>query len=527
MSERILLGYEVKTARAVEIPLHHTVITGVTQLSGKTTTLEALIRRSGLRAVAFRTKRGEGGFTDFQSIAPFFRERADWLFVEALLEASMRERMKFERGSIIRACKGARSLRQVQGNIRAQLPKARGINQEILQRLDAYFDLVLPELERVPFSSVLDLSPGVNVIDLEGLREELQSLIVASVIQEVLDKETGIIVVVPEANEFIPQERGSPAKLPALRLARKGAAIGNYLWMDSQDIAGIDKDHLKQVGVWILGVQTEQNEVIRTLKHIPNVPKPKADEIRQLALGHFFACFRGQMRHVYVAPSWLDDQTAREIARGDRSPETVSPGRVREESEAMWKQKYEEAKQDLVRLEHEHRQEITGLETKIRELERKIETVGPARETPAPLASGARSTRASRPHAEVESSADLAAIVGRVRQELLRDPVALKVISTRPTIEVAVHHQVVEASDGDVKGRIALLLKKGFFDEPKGVGVLCGELKRRGFETAPANLYKPMDWFALAGFVTKETVGGQVGYQGVPEMRKNIEEKKN
>lgn len=160
MSARILLGYEVKTARPVEIPLHHTVITGVTQLSGKTTTLEALIRRSGLRSVAFRTKRGEGGFTEVRTIPPFFRERADWLFVEALLEASMRERMKFERGSIIRACKGARSLRQVQGNIRDQLPKARGINQEILQRLDAYFELVLPELERIPFSSELSSVPA-------------------------------------------------------------------------------------------------------------------------------------------------------------------------------------------------------------------------------------------------------------------------------------------------------------------------------------------------------------------------------
>lgn len=527
MSDRILLGYEVKTARTVEIPLHHTVITGVTQLSGKTTTLEALIRRSGLRSVAFRTKRGEGGFTEFRAIQPFFRERADWLFVEALLEASMRERMKFERGSIIRACKGARSLRQVQSNIRDQLPKARGINLEILQRLDAYFELVLPELERIPFSSELALSPGVNVIDLEGLRDELQALIVASVIQEVLDRETGIIVVVPEANEFIPQERSSPAKLPALRLARKGAAIGNYLWMDSQDIAGIDKDHLKQVGVWILGVQTEQNEVVRTLKHIPNVPKPNADEIRQLALGHFFACFRGQMRHVYVLPSWLDDQTAREIARGERAPETVSPGRVREESEAMWKQKYEEAKQELVRLEREHRQEMIALEGKIRELEGKLEKVGAIRQAGPPPASVALSTRASRSHPEAEGGADLAAIVARIRQELLRDPVALKIISTQPTIEVAVHHQVVEASEGDVKGRIALLLKKGFFDDPKGVGVLCSELKRRGFDTAPANLYKPMDWFALAGFVTKETVGGQVAYQAVPEMRKSIEERKN
>ena len=50
MSEsKILLGFEVSSGKPVYIPLHHMVITGMTQLSGKTTTIEALIHRSGLR----------------------------------------------------------------------------------------------------------------------------------------------------------------------------------------------------------------------------------------------------------------------------------------------------------------------------------------------------------------------------------------------------------------------------------------------------------------------------------------------
>ena len=44
------------------IPLHHLVVTGQTQESGKTTTLEALVAQSELRAIAFVTKRGEGSF---------------------------------------------------------------------------------------------------------------------------------------------------------------------------------------------------------------------------------------------------------------------------------------------------------------------------------------------------------------------------------------------------------------------------------------------------------------------------------
>ena len=44
-SPTILLGYELATGRAVRIPLRHMAVTGITQMSGKTTTLEALINK--------------------------------------------------------------------------------------------------------------------------------------------------------------------------------------------------------------------------------------------------------------------------------------------------------------------------------------------------------------------------------------------------------------------------------------------------------------------------------------------------
>ena len=56
---QVLLGYAVGTGEPVHIPIQHMVVTGQTQQSGKTTTLEALISRSGLSAVAFVTKRNE------------------------------------------------------------------------------------------------------------------------------------------------------------------------------------------------------------------------------------------------------------------------------------------------------------------------------------------------------------------------------------------------------------------------------------------------------------------------------------
>jgi hypothetical protein len=110
------LGFEVGTGKPVEIPCRHMVVTGQTQEAGKTTTLEALISRSGLPAVAFVTKRGEQSFDDARRIEPYFRERADWQFVASVLEATMRERLKFERAWIMRASKGARTLADVHAN---------------------------------------------------------------------------------------------------------------------------------------------------------------------------------------------------------------------------------------------------------------------------------------------------------------------------------------------------------------------------------------------------------------------------
>ncbi|MEM2568295.1 MAG: hypothetical protein QXH20_07515, partial [Candidatus Bathyarchaeia archaeon] len=92
--KKVLLGFEVGTGQPVYMPIHHLAVFGITQLSGKTTALEAIITRSGLRAVAFITKRGESGFTKFRFIPPFYRVRVDWQFVEGLVNVALGEKVK-------------------------------------------------------------------------------------------------------------------------------------------------------------------------------------------------------------------------------------------------------------------------------------------------------------------------------------------------------------------------------------------------------------------------------------------------
>jgi hypothetical protein len=323
----IHLGYEIGTGNAVGVPLSHLIVTGLTQLSGKTTTLEALITRSDLKAIVFRTKPGERGFANAQRIPPYFKERSDWQYVSALLEATLKEKMRFERSWIMTACKGTSSLLEVKRNIETALanPKTNSLSRSVYTTLDEYLNLILPQISVTTFSNTLELQTGINVMDLERLREELQSLIIRSVLEIVLKEMHDVIVVIPEAWKFMPQERGNPCKQLAEEFIRQGATNHNYLWIDSQDMSGVDKTPLKQVSTWILGLQSERNEVRHTLDQMP-IPKklrPAEDEIMTLKRGHFYACTPQWSKKIYVQPSWLDDEMAKAIAIGEKSVDEI------------------------------------------------------------------------------------------------------------------------------------------------------------------------------------------------------------
>jgi hypothetical protein len=322
----LLLGYEVgDTGATVEVPLKHMAITGQTQEAGKTTALEALISRSGLRAVTFITKRGEASFTGARRIEPYFREQADWQFVASILEASRGEKLKFERAWIIRASRGAKTLADVQKNVRLAMEKARGMSADVYLTLDAYLEVVVPEIAKVKWARGVDIQDGVNAVDLTELSLEMQHLVIRSTISWVLNREVNTIVVIPEAWKFIPQGRGTPVKLAAEAFIRQAASMGNYLWLDSQDLGGIDKQILRSVALWILGVQREANEIKRTLDNIPaGLKKPKPADIATLELGQFFACWGKHSIRTYVQPAWLPDRIAMQIAAGEVPVEAAS-----------------------------------------------------------------------------------------------------------------------------------------------------------------------------------------------------------
>jgi len=318
--KKIKLGYEVGTGNQIDIEPSHLIATGITQLAGKTVTLESLMRRSDYKGIVFKTKIGERGFSEGRIVAPFFRERSDYEFVKSLIEAYSREKLFIEKGTLMELCKGSKDLIEIEKRIDGFVSneKIKGIKREIYVRLQHYLGNLIPQIQDANFSSTLQIEDGINIMDLEKFSEEAQSLIIESVVSEVLKTQKNTIIIIPEAWKFIPQKYNNPCKRIVESFIRQGATNHNFIWIDSQDMAGVDKIPLKQISTWILGYQSERNEVKHTLDQLPppESHKPTVQDIMTLGTGFFYYASREMTTKVYVQPYWLNDDTAKQVALG-------------------------------------------------------------------------------------------------------------------------------------------------------------------------------------------------------------------
>lgn len=557
----VRLGYEVGSGHEVLIPVRHMCVTGQTQEAGKTTALEALIARSGLRAVTFITKRGEGSFGNARRIEPYFLEQTDWRYVAAILEASRGEKLKMERSFIIRASKGARRLADVHENVKRFMadPKVRGLAADMYLCLDAYLDVVVPQIANTKWATGLDLRPGVNVVDLTDVPDEMQHLVIRSSLSWVLHREENCVVVIPEAWKFIPQGRGTPVKLAALELIRQGAALRNYVWLDSQDIGGIDKETLRSVPVWLLGVQREANEIKRTLENIPeSVAKPKKADIATLDLGQFIACWKTHTIRTYVQPTWLDADYAQSVATGHTRIQEVIAAHVLEdgwpeEETTVTEREAQQLRDDNARLTRENddlRRRLEALEKgqhvqgpdqladlagdPLRNVGARNRNVPPvSRPThtgdrgkgpgtgPEGTGSATAPTRTFTPQETFDNEALYQAFKARLIEEAGNDPVILRLLVERPELRVEVQKRIVVAEGASTKGRVARLIAENFYSDTRRFSETLRELERTGTRINNKSLSIALQDLVVSGFLTKE---GNDGYRAVGGMKVNIVE---
>jgi hypothetical protein len=317
------LGYQVGTGAPIVVPIVNAVASGQSQRAGKTTLFEAMISRAPtkLAAIAFVTKRGEGCFTGARQLRPYFRDRADWQFVSSLIDATLQEKNKYLRQWIIKICETTRTLADVQAKVREKLKTARGKDEGAYVQIDAYLEMIVPEIARAKLADGIMLAPGLNVMDVSGYTLPMQMLFVRSAIDWVNEKLTDTVVIVPEAWEMIPQGTRTPVSQGAVTLVRKGSALHNFIWADSQDLRGVDKVIVGQCPLFLIGVQREFNEVERAIKNIPaGVSRPRAADVMLLKRGQFFVCWEHNLHKVFVQPKWMSGYDARRIAIADEAP---------------------------------------------------------------------------------------------------------------------------------------------------------------------------------------------------------------
>jgi hypothetical protein len=524
-----LLGYEVGSGEPVEILTgQHLAITGQSQHSGKTTTLEALVSRSpGISALAFVTKRGESAFTEGRRVQPYFRDRADWQFVTSIIDATLQEKNKFLRPWIMKICRNTSSLADVQREVRHALKTAKGINEGVYTQLDAYLDLIVPEIRRSDLAPVLDLRPGLNVMDVSSSPTPMQMLFIQSALDNVNATRSNTVVVIPEAWEMIPEGKGSPVKASAVTLVRKGAGIGNYLWVDSQDMAGVDKTILRQCTLWLIGVQREANELKRNLANIPkSIARPTVAEIATLERGQFYACWAKHSIKTYVQPAWMGEREALARARSEWiPPEYMAVPPRRAPVQPLEDTVNEREAQEL-------RDENTRLRTRIEELEKTL-GIDPATAglrqraqneralSGGPVAAG-RPDPVSVPLASPNGHVDEEALFQRFRERLIVEaPAALRVLTLRPELEVEVRRQTITVDGASLRGRIARAIAAGFFEKSRTSADVLAELEKRGSRPSNIELANELKALTEMGFLTRENKW----FSLVPEMRVNVVER--
>lgn len=563
--QTVHLGYEVGTGAAVEIPLAHTFVTGQTQLSGKTTALRAIVERSGHRALAFVTKRGET--FEGRRIRPYLPREGSkpipWRLVETILASALGQRnMKYERLWIVNAAKGATSLAEVRENVSRLQLKAKGGAGDIYMLLGEYLDLVLPEMRQLAAGDTLDLQPGLNVMDLTGVGLQLQALVIRAALEQINLHETDILTVFPEAWEFAPRGRSAPAKDEAIAMARKGAVLRNFLLCDSQDLAGVDTVVRQAASVWLLGVQRELNELKRTLQMIPaGVKRPKAEDVAQLELGQFYVCYGRHAVKTFVQPAWMNPAQAEQVATGALSIDIAS--RLSPGSPAWGPRRTQKEDQVNAAEAQTLREENARLARENEDLRRRLGAHDDSQPVGRRRAGAPGEPRVDRAadHAVAGGGADAASSVGslarnvsrqapvgsakeapapldgidtaysrlldRLVSDASRDPRLLRVLATRPELEVHVQRQVIEVSEDSTRGLVAKLIADGFFQRGQSSAATLKELQRRGRSLSPGTLYPELDKLAEMGFFRIEDGKDDRGrprkeYHLVPGMTVNV-----
>lgn len=113
---------------------------------------------------------------------------------------------------------------------------------------------------------------------------------------------------------------------------------------------------------------------------------------------------------------------------------------------------------------------------------------------------------------------DMDAIYAEVKRRAQADPGVLKLLTTKPEIEVTVKRAVINMDNESYRGRIAKMLAEGFYDGGATNSATRTELKRTGKDMDNRSIGRALDDLVNQGFMVR--AGG--GYQAMKDMKVRI-----
>ncbi|MBI4128394.1 MAG: hypothetical protein HY459_05020 [Parcubacteria group bacterium] len=375
----IHLGFEVPSGEPKEIPIFHTVITGQTQYSGKSTTVKSMIEKyvaKGFSVLVFDTKETALDYGEVGVETPVVvRDTLDSLELLSLLESIMQTKLTRYYSILNEICLGgphvnvngkANSLQEIVDRAKYLDEHSRGFVQGAARTIWDLVIRLINQTKDLPTVTHLQLNEGINRMSINNLKPESQQIVVATALEDILTMyKRNVIVVLDEAFKFIPEGRGSACAWAVERYITQGAMTGLFLIISSQFLAITNKDPLKACPVKILGTQDHPTEVKHTLDLMSGVKLSK-DSVMRLKIGHFAVATKESPDPVtvYVQPEWLPDDIAVKIARGEIPVKDAEQYRVKVVRQAPGK-----PIQPLPILQaNNHQPQITELEKHIQTL---------------------------------------------------------------------------------------------------------------------------------------------------------------
>lgn len=328
-SDMPLIGFTVGSEpKPVYLLATHTIVTGTTGLAGKTTAWHGFASRwKGKKFIGFITKRGENPLAGANMHKPFYKQpkQIDWKYLQGLVELTLKHGAGPLTTAIMEVCDMLPPSFDEAQKIadKKSAEQKPGFKKDMFYQLSTILKDIVKEIAQYDFANKLNLQEGINLMDISQFSDEMKGMIIGAIADEITDNLSDCVLVVPEAWQTIASE-AMPAAKPVEALARLGRSVGNFVIIDTQDLASVITAIRKHCNNILLGKQsgTDQNEVERTIDAIPlpSKQKPKPEDIQTLRLGQFIAVIDSKTYTIFAMPAWMDEKTAIECAK---NPELV------------------------------------------------------------------------------------------------------------------------------------------------------------------------------------------------------------